>query len=258
MKKLSILLACLLAAPLANANLLVTPTRVDLSSSSQTNAVFSLLNKGSSEARYEVYFEDKRMLADGNYETLEEKSAQSISDFVRYSPRRLTLAPEQASSVRLALRAPRDLAEGEYRSYIVFHQIPLQEKASNNSGNESSAMNLTISAYMKVAIPVVLRVGKLDADVSLQASANQASSSLNLTLQRDGNRSTFGDLDVVRAKDGKLLASMKNIAIYTEVNSRTLEVPLSSLPDKGDELIVRYRESTVLNQPKTVEHRLTF
>lgn len=257
MKKLSILLACLLAAPLANANLLVTPTRVDLSSSSQTNAVFSLLNKGSGEARYEVYFEDKRMLADGNYETLEDKSAQSISDFVRYSPRRLTLAPEQASSVRLALRAPRDLAEGEYRSYIVFHQIPLQEKASDTASGDGS-MSLTIAAFMKVAIPVVLRVGKLDADVSISASPDKAKSSLTLTLQRDGTRSTFGDLDVIRAKDGKQLASMKNLAVYTEVNSRTLDVPLNSLPDKGDELIVRYRENTVLSNPKTVEQRLTF
>jgi fimbrial chaperone protein len=262
------------------ANLLVTPTRVELDDKRAKSAVFSLVNKGTSTSRYEVYFEEKRMLPSGEFVTLNKdgtivetklttdealisqmKSA-SIAKYVRYSPRRMTLEPEQGGRVRLALRAPKDLPAGEYRSYIVFHQIPLAPKALNTDANkDNQSLSLTISAYMKIAIPVFLRVGDLKADISLNTGTlelSQGNQSLQVTLHRQGARSSYGSLDIINPLDNQVLGSLKNAAVYHELNEKSYTVPLNSTVVPGSELIIRYTESDSLFDSQSIETRLRF
>jgi fimbrial chaperone protein len=262
------------------ANLLVTPTRVELDDKRAKSAVFSLVNKGTSTSRYEVYFEEKRMLPSGEFVTLgknggleetklvadealtSQMQATSIAKYLRYSPRRMTLEPEQGGRVRLALRAPKDLPEGEYRSYIVFHQIPLAPKALNTDANkDNQSLSLTISAYMKIAIPVFLRVGDLKADISLNTGKlelSQGEQSLQVTLHRQGVRSSYGSLDIINAVDSQVLGSLKNAAVYQELNEKSYTVPLSNTVLPGSELIIRYTENDSLFDSQSIETRLRF
>lgn len=262
------------------ANLLVTPTRVELDNLRERSAVFSLVNKGSTTSRYEVYFEEKRMLASGEFVTLSKDTntqvstalspeliAQmqegSIAKYVRYSPRRLSLEPEQGGRVRLALRVPKNLAAGEYRSYIVFHQIPLAPVSTNSAAQQqhNQSLNLTISAYMKIAIPVILRIGALSANVELnlgKLEMSDGSQSLEVTLHRQGERSSYGDLEVLRASNNEVIGSLKNAAVYTELNEKLFTVPLTQEVKPGTELIIRFSESDSLFEAKKIETRLSF
>jgi fimbrial chaperone protein len=262
------------------ANLLVTPTRVELDGKRAKSAVFSLVNKGTSTSRYEVYFEDKRMLPSGEFVTLNkdgtieetklaidetiisQMQSVSITKYLRYSPRRMTLEPEQGGRVRLALRAPKDLPEGEYRSYIVFHQIPLAPKAAiEDAKDDSKTFSLSISAYIKIAIPVFLRVGDLKADISLNTGKlelSQGEQSLQVTLHRQGTRTSHGSLDIINAVDNQVLGSIKNAAVYHELNEKSYTVPLSNTVLPGSELIIRYTESDKLFDPQRIETRLRF
>jgi fimbrial chaperone protein len=239
-----------------------------------------LVNKGTSTSRYEVYFEEKRMLPSGEFATLgknggleetklvadealtSQMQATSIAKYLRYSPRRMTLEPEQGGRVRLALRAPKDLPEGEYRSYIVFHQIPLAPKALNTDANkDNQSLSLTISAYMKIAIPVFLRVGDLKANISLNTGKlelSQGEQSLQVTLHRQGARSSYGSLDIINAVDNQVLGSLKNAAVYQELNEKSYTVPLSSTVLPGSELIIRYTENNSLFDSQSIETRLRF
>ncbi len=45
-------------------------------------------------------------------------------DFIRFSPRQVTLAPGEMQSVRLSLRKPADLPPGEYRTYLRITELP--------------------------------------------------------------------------------------------------------------------------------------
>jgi fimbrial chaperone protein len=261
----------------AQANLLVTPTRVELDNKRERSAVFSLVNKGTSTSRYDVYFEEKIMLDSGDFITLSktqdatsilsaeqiaQMQANSIAKYLRYSPRRLTIEPEQGGRVRLALRAPKNMASGEYRSYIVFHQIPLAPNASVPSQNEDSkSLSLSIAAYMKIAIPVILRIGDLDAQVELtiiEKGDYQGMQSLEVTLFRQGKRSTYGDLEVSTVKEGTIIGSLKNAAVYPEMSQRKFTVPLTQEVPQGTELIIRFTESDTLFEPKKIESKITF
>ncbi|WP_028768802.1 fimbrial biogenesis chaperone [Shewanella fidelis] len=253
------LLGCIAAllAFNASANLLVNPTRVELDRKN-TSAVFSLVNKGSTPARYNIYFEDKKMLANGEYVTLSKQEAtHSLASFVRYSPRRVNIEPEQGVRVRLAARLPRDIANGEYRSYMVFHQIPLTPTTQTNSTEQDAdTFSLSISAFMKVAIPVLMRVGDLTSELKIDSNANDSRQSIEVTLQRTGERSSIGDIEVINPVTKQVIGAMKNIAIYTEVNQRQLSIPLNQPVAAGTELLVRYQENDSLFQAQTVEASL--
>ncbi|MCL1144647.1 hypothetical protein L2747_01305 [Shewanella marinintestina] len=258
MKK--ILLCCITALWVfdASANLLVNPTRVELDRKS-TSAVFSLVNKSTESARYNIYFEDKKMLANGDYVELSKQEAtQSLANFVRYSPRRVNIEPEQGVRVRLAARLPRNIAQGEYRSYIVFHQIPLAPKSSNDAAEQKAdTFSLSISAYMKVAIPVLMRVGDLSSELKIEKSAiDNTRQYIEVTLQRIGERSSFGDIEVINPVTKQIVAATKNVAIYTELNERQFSIALTEPVAAGAELIIRYQENNSLFQAKTVEAKL--
>ena len=247
----------------ADANLLVTPTRAELDNASHRSSVFSLVNKGSSTARYNIYFEDKVQLTEGGYRTVEDSKAV-LSQFVRYSPRRVTLEPEQGTRVRMAVRLPKNTPVAEYRSYIVFHQIPLTPIIlSKASDDNADTFSLSVTAYMRISIPVILRVGDLNGEVTIDTVTDEkAQASLNVTLTRQGQRSTYGDIElfVENITEGLVhlesVGSAKNAAIYTELNKRSFQVKLSRELKKGTEVIVRYTESKTLKDAKIVEKRI--
>ncbi|MCL1130158.1 hypothetical protein L2748_10585 [Shewanella sairae] len=257
MKKLITCCITALFAFNASANLLVNPTRVELDKKN-TSAVFSLVNKGTEAARYNVYFEDKKMLANGEYaELTKEQATQSVASFVRYSPRRVSLEPEQGTRVRLAARVPRNIIPGEYRSYIVFHQIPLAPVSNQASQqSHSDTVSLNISAYLKISIPVIMRVGQLTSDLSIERSQLDSDKhAVEVTLQRTGDRSSFGDIEVINTITNEIVGVSKNIAIYTELSERNFLIPLTK-PLNSSELLVRYKENNSLYQPKIVEAKI--
>ena len=117
----------LLASPGAQAgvgDLLVAPTRVVLNGSRGTEIVLN--NIGEDVATYRVSVELRRMTADGMLHDVtdpnaEEKLAQSM---IVYAPRRVTLAPHEPQTIRIAARAPKDLPDGEYRVHLLFRAVP--------------------------------------------------------------------------------------------------------------------------------------
>ncbi len=240
---------------IAQANLLVTPTRVELDNKRNKSAVFSLVNKSTTPSRYEIYLEDKALLPNGEYELLE-SSPNSITSFTRYSPRRLSLKPEQGTRVRVAVRPPKNLAQGEYRSYIVFHQIPLAPKIdANHTQQQAESLQLSVTAYLRIAIPVIMRIGELEAELSLssqQASMTDGQQQLIVTIERKGKRSSLGDIEILNADNNELVGSLKNAAIYPENNSRTFNITLNKPVSSGTKLTIRYTENDNLYLPKTI------
>ena len=70
--------------------------------------------------------EFRRMTEDGGLADVAEPTARDkiAEDMIVYAPRRVTLAPHQPQSIRIAARAPQGLPDGEYRVHMLFRAIP--------------------------------------------------------------------------------------------------------------------------------------
>lgn len=213
-------------------DLLVAPTRIVLDG--RKGAEVILNNIGDEPATYRVSVDFRRMNPDGTLSDVTEPSARdkAAADMIVYAPRRVTLAPRQPQAIRLAARPPQGLPDGEYRVHMLFRAIPpATPVAQAAAGAEPpKGLRFQLTPVYGVTIPVIVRLGNLEAkagiaNVHLAKSANGAAA-VELDLSRSGARSTFGDVRVIKAGAKEPIALQKAVAVYTEIGSRRMTLPI--------------------------------
>lgn len=229
---LALAAACtMVVAPPAQAgigDLLVAPTRIVLNGSRGAEIVLS--NIGEDVATYRVSLELRRMKEDGTLEEVpvasdREKIAQ---DMILYAPRRVTIAPNQPQTIRIAARAPEGLADGEYRVHILFRAVPKPRPPQPKT--EVKGIGFELIPVYGVTIPIVVRLGNLQAKVGIANVALtkvDGKPAVSLDLVRNGDRSVYGDIRVTKAGIKDPIAYQKGVAVYTEVGQRHLVIPVN-------------------------------
>lgn len=225
------LLAALAAPVPAAAELLVAPTRVVLTPDARSTELV-LVNKGTETAAFRINIESRRMNEDGSLADAPTPQAGELfaDDKLRYSPRQLVLEPGARQVVRIMASAPSDLAPGEYRSHLRLMSAPVSAGATTLAGEPDADNSLSIElvAIRSLTIPVILRVGALDANVTMDsaAMAEDAPSQLVVRLTRSGTRSTYGDVSFTPEGAKAPIWLVRGVAIYTPNTTRDVVIPL--------------------------------
>jgi len=230
-------------------DLLVAPTRLILNGGRSAEVILN--NIGDEPATYRISAEFRRMNADGMLEdvaspTDAEKAAR---DMLIFAPRRVTLAPHEPQSIRIAARPPAGLADGEYRVHLLFRAIPPATPVTQAPDAPVKGLSFKLIPVYGVTIPVIVRLGNLSvkagiSDVHLQNRDGKPA--IAMELSRSGTRSTFGEVRVLKAGVKDPIALSRAIAVYTEINEREVVVPVDE-KYKGD-----------LAGPVTVEYVETY
>ena len=241
---------CTISFPaLAAGDLLVAPTRVVLDGPRGTEVFLN--NVGTQPATYRISMELKRMLPSGQVEDVAPDAAtdkeKSTLAMISYAPRRVTLAPNQPQAIRIGVRAPADLPDGEYRAHILFRAIPDATAAVPATFGPSQGVSIALTPIYGVTIPIIVRKGSLKVTaaisgvqkVKIDPTNNQiltakakpgdepAVDAISFTLARSGDRSTYGRIRVTKAGVAKPIYEARGIAVYTEVASRIVTLPIS-------------------------------
>jgi P pilus assembly chaperone PapD len=240
------LLAAFLTAPLlagaapASAgvgDLLVAPTRLVLDG--RKGAEIVLNNIGEEPATYRLSVEFRRMTADGGLVDVTELGPEDkiAQDMIVYAPRRVTLAPNQPQSIRIAARPPQGLPDGEYRVHLLFRAVPpptpLVPAAAPQPG---SGLRFALTPVYGVTIPVIVRLGNLKATAGIanvHLANRDGKPAVALDLSRAGDRSTFGEVRVLKAGHKTPIAIQRAVAVYKELKTRSVTIPFDE-NFKGD------------------------
>jgi P pilus assembly chaperone PapD len=219
----------------------VTPTRVVFEGRTRSSEVL-LINRSQAETTYRIHFVQRRMREAGAFEEIDApRPGELFADaLIRYAPRQVTLPPLGSQSVRLLVRKPPELAPGEYRSHLVFQEVPSRRRGETLEPPERGKGEIRVQLVptFAVSIPVIVRHTELQASVTLAdgrlEAAHEAgeSPSLHVRLDRDGDRSVYGDLAVsYRPPSGGEAESpiglLRGVAVYTPNRSRSVRVPLA-------------------------------
>lgn len=226
-----------LASLNCSASLLITPSRVVFEDRTRTEQV-TLNNKGSETTTYRISFIRQNMTVDGNFEAVEEGQEGLYSDeIVRYSPRQVMLAPGQTQVVRLMLRKPKSLADGEYRSHMLLQALPkvTTTDISKAVDENSDEISVEITTILGVSIPVIVRHGKLESELTLTNASFVASPAskkkpyIAVDMNRSGNESTYGDFRVTHVSESgqsTIVSNAKGIAVYSPNQIRKFHIPV--------------------------------
>jgi fimbrial chaperone protein len=247
----------LMASPAVRADLMLFPTRI-VFDKNQRAAQVELINQGKTPETYRISVVNRRMTEIGEITAADspEPGDQFADAMLRYSPRQVTIAPGSSQTVRMLLRKPAELAPGEYRSHLQFDRIA---EAAGSSSVETSGeagankVGVVITALVGASIPVIVRQGETQASVTLSQLALETGSAaaaptLAFQIQRDGNRSVYGDLAVTFTPRGGApvdVAKAGGVAVYVPNPMRRARLPLqlpSGIGLAAGTLKLSYRE----------------
>ena len=216
-------------------NLLITPRRVVFEGDIKTQEL-NLANTGSDTARYSVSIVQYRMKEDGAFEEITEPDpGQNFADkFIRFFPRSVTLGPNESQVVKMQLTKTNLLAPGEYRSHVYFRAVPKENALGmEEAASDSTGISVRLVPIFGITIPVIIRVGESASSVSFSDLSlemdGEAPPKLNLTFNRTGNMSVFGDLRVTHhSSTGAIteVGTVKGIAVYTPNAIRRFQMEL--------------------------------
>lgn len=232
------------AAPSALAELSIIPTRVLFEDRDRFEEVI-LLNTGDETRTYDMSWEFFRMI-EGSSKSMQERVDGPITDFdlseyVVFTPRRVTLPPKGRQKIRLALRRPGEVPIGDYRAYLRFSPVFEQVSQEDPIQGQSAAVNFRY----RFAIPVIFQSGDLDVVAKIQNMTferNEKNGKLlaKINISRSGVHSALGHLFVYDGQ-GDVIGEISNAHVYSEVGNREMKVLLSTENLSGQTVTVEYR-----------------
>jgi hypothetical protein len=222
----------MLGAPAqAAGDLLVAPTRVVLDGARGTEVILN--NVGAAPATYRISLELKRMTANGELEDVAIDSANAHEkgtlEMISYAPRRVVLPPNQPQAIRIGVRPPTGLPDGEYRAHMLFRAIP-DAAVPVPAGEAREGLSIALTPIYGITIPVIVRKGALTATAALsdpKVVQTDEGPAFAFTLTRAGDRSVYGRIRVTQPGVAKPLLEARGIAVYAELGSRTVTLPVS-------------------------------
>jgi hypothetical protein len=219
----------------AQGNLLITPRRVVFEGTKKTQEL-NLANTGKDTAKYNVSIVQYRMKEDGSFQeiTTPDEGQNFADKFIRFFPRTVTLAPNEAQVVKMQLIKTDQLRPGEYRSHVYFRAVPKQTAlGTEEKAKDSTAIGVKLIPIFGITIPVIIRSGETSLKVSLSDLKLEIISDtiprLQLAFNRTGNISVYGDLLVEHVSlQGVVtkVGTVKGIAVYTPNQVRKFQMDL--------------------------------
>lgn len=228
------------------AGLMITPSRVELKGDVRSQEV-KLINKSNETITYKVDLQHLRMNEKGEYQEIsaEESNVKEkfADDLLRFSPKKITLKPNEVQTIRLAVNKGDKSPDGEYRSHLLFREEPSADfKQTNNveadttTDKKSGKISIVLKPLFGISIPVIVNKGNVVAKSSIGNIAvrsdekNKSKKYVSVELKRSGEASLYGNVLVTFKpnKTGKEynVGSLNAVSVFSPYEKRTVMVDL--------------------------------
>jgi len=240
-------LSLLMSAQL-HASLLVTPIRVVMDEKDRTGEV-TLLNTSNTAKSYKIEWIEYRQNEDDHY-IIDNNNPSPASRMLSYSPRHVTLEPQQSQKIRLRYRASR-VEDGEYRSHL-----RMTAQAEEKAPSASKKTTVSISLQLSFDLPIIVRKGQGDVAVELGEMRvvsgikgnDRSMAKLKVPFHHHGEFSGTGTLRVMmQTKPGADITQIgiiNNLNVFpdSDVVTKTIPLNVTNIP-AGAALKVTYQGS---------------
>ena len=179
-------------------------------------------------------FDEKSKMTLHKSDELPENSAK---DWIRFSPKTFVLTPGQAQTIRFTLRRKAKAEPAEYRSYLQI-DCGVQKHLDPEKGQTTG--NIAIKPKLMHNVPIIARVGRLKASIDFK-NLKYNNGQLTFDIERSGNRSIYGKIELIDKNTNEILAFKDNISVYTEANLNS--VKLGTKDTSLTDILIRFTEN---------------
>lgn len=233
----SILFVCglLVVSKPSFANLIITPLHAIIEGRDRTVQVV-LVNNSDSVATYRLEWRqlDQVEGTGGYIEATEETSdgKLDLKDFAVFSPRQITLGPREKQTVRVAVRRPADLPDGEYRTHITFRILERRDPVAPDANLNQNETRLKARVLASYSIPAIYRQGDYNVNIafgqpSFSTNPKTGRMVINLPVSRSGLHGVIGMIEVFHTPNGgqeTRIASLANANLFPDITQRTFKI----------------------------------
>lgn len=254
------------------ANLNISPKRLTFDRAGKSATVY-IFNQGTTPAAVDINLVDRVMLPDGQITPADEAAAkpankpivdrlQSAKPLLLATPRRAVLEPGKGQTIRVRVMpgAAETMAKGEYRTHLTITTIPPKDlgmTAEQAAGIKPGELSFTVYSVFGISIPVIVRLGDADVRAAIDnphltyvdvPTANNGpvkrTPVLAFDVVRQGASSLFGNIEVrgAKAKGKDPIGLARGVGVYTEIDRRTMQIPLSRAPATGEPLEITFTD----------------
>lgn len=220
----------------AGSLLFVAPNRIVIEPNQRTT-VINVTNKDDRHREFNIILQNYIMTEAGSTQIVD-NFKYSASRMVRYVPRRIKLAPGERQAIRIMARKPKDLADGDYHSHLLFDEIaptpPQPGDKEYDESEKSNELKFKIEALYSLALPLVIQHGELHSELKITGAKIEQNEAGRYTatvgLDRSGNSEGTGFLTIEHKTDNgdiKMIGLGGDLHIYREVDSVDRTFPIS-------------------------------
>ena len=148
----------------------LTPRRLVFGPRDRGVKEITVFNRTNGTATYTIVLTDRVMTPDGALLPADAASAdekaklKSALSLIRYSPRQMTLGPQESQTVRLQARPPSGGPTAEYRTHFSVTATPPPDTgidiAAAAGGAQSESLQVRITPVYGIMIPIIVRLGR--------------------------------------------------------------------------------------------------
>ncbi|MBF7072414.1 molecular chaperone [Glaciecola sp. MH2013] len=214
----------------ANANLLVSPTRILFEGKERVQDVV-LINVTEQTRSYRIGWQEYTVDEKGDYKVIPDNDVSfASSNFIRYSPRQVTLKAGERQVIKLMLRRKASMESPEYRSHLKFTALPVTTNSDNSNATEG--VGFKVKVLTSYSIPVIVRTLKEVPSIAIDNIRLVRKTTDKLSFQMDliksGVTSVNGELNVFRLSDNNQpdakVGILRGINVFHEKSKRVITV----------------------------------
>ena len=253
-------------------NVSITPKRLTFGRGDRSATVY-IFNQGRVPATFDISMGDSVMLPTGDIRPLDDAQADpamqpyvaklsSAKNMILATPRRATLAPGKGQTIRIRVTPPAAGASSEYRSHLTVRTVPSRDvglTAEDAAARGSNQLSFRITPVFGLSIPVIIRNGEADvrgdirnarlihAEISPDGVAPpRRTPVMAFDMTRSGNNSLFGNIEIrAKGREKEPIGFVRGLGLYTEIDHRTIQIPLQRTPARGEQLEIVFIDDDV-------------
>jgi hypothetical protein len=253
------------------ANLNISPKRLTFDRAGKSATVY-IFNQGTTPASVDIGLVDRVMEPSGQISPADQAAAkpetkplvdrlQSAKPMLLATPHRAVLEPGKGQTIRVRVMpgVAEQMAKGEYRTHLTVTTIPPKDMgttAEEAAGVKPGELSFTVYSVFGISVPVIVRLGDPDVRAGIEnpqlvwADVPQPDGQppkrtpvLDFDLVRQGASSLFGNVEVRgKAKGKDPIGLARGVGVYTEIDRRAMQIPLTRAPEAGEALDITFTD----------------